>query len=129
MDTAPPVVASVNYQLQPVVTFNGTNWSVFHSAFTNYARQQGFYQMLGEDGRAEPEGDGAERWRQRMAQATTALTSGWVSSNVLCLFKYENDDNANTIWRRLCDFFGNVKDIRQMSLRDRAERLKQRDNA
>ena len=124
----PPVVTSVNYQLQPVVIFNGNNWSIFHAAFTNYARQQGFYTMLGDDGVQEPDGDGADRWRQRMAQATTALTSGWVSQNILSLFRYSNDENANSIWRKLNKHYGNITDIRQMSLRDRAERLKQKND-
>ena len=80
-----PVVATVNYQLQPVVCFNGRNWPQFNAAFLNYARQQGFYAMLGEGGANEPENN-ADQWRQRMAQATTALTSGWVSANVLSAF-------------------------------------------
>ena len=49
-----PIVATVNYALQPVVQFNGDNWAVFSAAFVNYAQQQGFYDMLGEDGNAEP---------------------------------------------------------------------------
>ena len=49
-----PVVATVNYQLQPVVTFTGNNWATFSAAFTNYARQQGFYGMLCEEGDNEP---------------------------------------------------------------------------
>ena len=73
-----PIVAQVNYSLQPVVQFNGENWSTFSAAFVNYARQQGFYGMLGDEGAREPE-QNAERWRQSMAQATTALCSGWVS--------------------------------------------------
>ena len=75
MEAAAPVVATVNYQLQPVVCFTGKNWSMFHAAFVNYARQQGFYTMLGEEGANEPQENG-DRWRQRMAQATTAITSG-----------------------------------------------------
>ena len=71
-----PVIAQVNYQLQPVVMFTGDNWSPFAAAFINYARQQSFYGMLGEDGAAEPEGDAREPWRRKMAQATTAITSG-----------------------------------------------------
>ena len=91
-----PVVATVNYQLQPVICFNGKNWSTFYAAFTNYARQQGFYTMLGDEGANEPNEQG-ERWRQRMAQATTALTSGWVSLNILATFKHNNTDNANVV--------------------------------
>ena len=72
METTAPVVAQMNYQLQPIVTFNGTNWATFHAAFINYARQQGFYAMLGEEGAEEPENN-AQTWRQRMAQATIAL--------------------------------------------------------
>ena len=83
--------------------------------------------MLGDEGANEPQENG-DRWRQRMAQATTAITSGWVSQHILAAFKHENDDNANTIWRRLNAHYANVTDIRQLSLRDRAERLKQRDN-
>ena len=80
-----PVVAHVNYQLQPVVQFTGDNWPTFSAAFRNYARQQGFYDILGDDGREEPR-ENAERWRQKMAQATTALCSGWVSDRVLPVF-------------------------------------------
>jgi hypothetical protein len=45
-----PVVAHVNYQLQPVIVFDGSNWPTFQSAFVNYARQQGFFDMLGAGG-------------------------------------------------------------------------------
>ena len=121
-----PVVATVNYQLQPVICFNGKNWSIFNAAFTNYARQQGFYTMLGDEGANEPNENG-DRWRQRMAQATTALTSGWVANNILSAFKHETDDNAHTIWRRLNAHYAHVTDVRQLSLRDRAERYKQSD--
>ena len=86
-----PVVATVNYQLQPVVCFNGRNWPQFNAAFINYARQQGFYAMLEEEGAREPE-EQADRWRQRMAQATTALTSGWVSQNILSAFVHDRSD-------------------------------------
>ena len=127
MEAQAPVVATVNYQLQPVICFTGKNWSIFHAAFVNYARQQGFYTILGEEGVNEPN-ENADRWRQRMAQATTAITSGWVSQNILAAFRHENDDNANTIWRRLTAHYANVTDIRQLSLRDRAERYRQRDN-
>ena len=73
-----PVAAHVQYQLQPVVTLKNDNWAVFEAAFMNYARQQQFAGMLGEEGAVEPE-QNVERWRQKMAQATTALTSGWVT--------------------------------------------------
>jgi hypothetical protein len=121
---AEPVVAQVHYQLQPVVAFTGSNWAMFHAAFTNYARQQGFFAMLGREGDEEPN-ENAERWRQRMAQATTALTSGWVNEEVLSIFRYSNTDNANTIWRRMNLYYGNITDIRQMRLRDVAERHRQ----
>ena len=65
-----PVVAHVNYQLQPVVVFDGRNWAMFQAAFENYARQQGFYEVLGDDGAEEPQDpkiqhDGARRWRKQ----------------------------------------------------------------
>jgi hypothetical protein len=80
--------------------------------------------MLGREGDEEPN-ENAERWRQRMAQATTALTSGWVNEEVLSIFRYSNTDNANTIWRRMNLYYGNITDIRQMRLRDVAERHRQ----
>lgn len=45
-----PVVAQVNYQLQPVVVFHGDNWAPFSAAFINYASQQGFVGILQEEG-------------------------------------------------------------------------------
>ena len=115
-------IANVTYSLQPVVQFNGDNWATF----LNYARQQGFYDLLGEDGVNEPR-ENPERWRQRMAQATTALCSGWVSDRVLPVFQYTSDENANSIWRRISSHYNNVTDIRSLSLRDRAEGFKQTD--
>ena len=120
-----PVVASINYQLQPIVQFDGNNWATFRAAFTNYARQQGFFDVLGEAGNEEPR-ENAERWRQRMAQATTALCSGWVSDKILPVFRYNAFENANCIWRKLNNHYNNITDIRSLSLRDRAERFKQR---
>ena len=104
-----PVVAHVNYQLQPVIVFNGENWAVFRAAFENYARQQGFFEMLGQDGAdLEEPAENPNRWRQRMAQATTALTAGWLTEKMLALHRYSNIDNANTTWRRLCRTFANT---------------------
>ena len=57
---------------------------MFSAAFVNYARQQGFYDVLGEDGEREPR-ENADPWRRKMAQATTALCSGWVSDRILPL--------------------------------------------
>ena len=122
---AAPIAATVNYALQPVVVFNGDNWSAFSAAFVNYARQQGFYSMLGVEGEQEPEG-GADTWRKSMAQATTALSSGWIEHKVLNVFKYSTFDNANIIWKRLTAHYSNVTDIRQLTLRDKAERCRQR---
>ena len=79
-----PVIANVNYQMQPVnnCDFQGReNWSVFQAAFENYACQQGFFQMLGDDGDREP-GENPDAWRRKMAQATTSLTSGWLSDKI-----------------------------------------------
>ena len=95
-----PILGQINYQLQPVVMFAGDNWSPFAAAFLNYARQQGFYGMLREDGAEEPDGDAREPWRRKMAQATTAITSGWVSEKILSVFRSSTHDNAHTIWRR-----------------------------
>ena len=120
-----PVVANINYSLQPVVQFNGDNWSTFSAAFVNYARQQGFYSMLEREGEREPE-ENADRWRQKMAQATTALCSGWVSDRVLPVFRYDTDENAHSIWRRMRAHYGHITDIRQMGLRRRAEEYKQK---
>ena len=61
-----------------------------------------------------------------MAQATTALSSGWVEHKVLNVFKYSTFDNANIIWKRLTAHYSNVTDIRQLTLRDKAERCRQR---
>ena len=121
------IVASVNYQLQPVVKFTGDNWAMFSAAFINYARQQGFYGMLCEKGNHEPN-EHVERWRQKMGQATTALTSGWVSDYILGLFRYSNRENANVIWGRMHKHYSNVTDVRQMRLRERAEGCKQQEN-
>ena len=115
----------VNYSLQPVVQFNGENWATFRAAFTNYARQQGFFDVLGEAGDQEPR-ENPEPWRRRMAQATTALCSGWVSDKILPVFRYDAHENANCIWRKLNGHYNNITDIRSLSLRDRAERFKQR---
>ena len=120
----PAIATTVNYSLQPVVKFNGDNWSAFQAAFENYARQQDFFNMLGDDGRAEPDAN-PERWRRQMAQATTALVSGWVSEKILAIFRLNNTDNAHVIWGRLQQHYSNVTDIPQLHLRDRAERLKQ----
>ena len=119
-----PIAATVNYSLQPAVQFTGENWSVFNAAFSNYARQQGFYGMLGEEGAEEPRENQAT-WRRLMAQATTELNSGWVSDKVLPVFRHATDDNAHTIWRRMKAHYSNVTDIRQLQLRDKAERYKQ----
>jgi hypothetical protein len=122
-----PVIANVNYQMQPVVVFDGTNWAVFQSAFENYARQQGFYPMLTEDGRAEPEVN-ADRWRQRMAQATTALTSGWITDKMLGLWRHSNNDNAYTIYSRIRAYYGEATGLRALTARDRVERYRQGDD-
>ena len=118
------VLANVNYSMQPVVKFTGENWSTFCAAFTNYARQQGFFDVLGEGGAAEPEAN-VDRWRQRMAQATTALCSGWVSDKILSVFRYSSDENAHSLWRKLTMYYGNITDVRQLQLRDQAERFRQ----
>ena len=60
-----------------------------------------------------------------MAQATTALCSGWVSDRILPLFRYSSDENAHSILRKLTNHFNNINDIRAMSLRDRAKRFRQ----
>ena len=120
-----PIVAQVQYQLQPVMTLKGDNWAIFEAAFMNYARHQQFAQMLGEEGAVEPEQD-VERWRRKKAQATTALTSGWVSQSILDVFRYSANDNAFTLWKRISHHYGNVTDARQLTLRDRVERFKQR---
>ena len=122
-----PIAANINYTLQPVVVFNGENWSSFSAAFTNYARQQGFFSMLGPDGEREPD-DGLERWRRNMALATTALNSGWIDHKILLVFKYSNFDNANIIWKILEMHYANITDIRQLNLRDRVERFRQQPN-
>ena len=122
-----PVVAQVQYQLQPVVVLQGDNWAVFEAAFMNYARQQGFATMLEDEGAVEPN-ENLQRWRQRMAQATTAITSGWVSQSILDVFRYSATDNAHSLWRRLRQHYGNITDVRQLSLRDCVERFKQRDD-
>ena len=61
-----------------------------------------------------------------MAQPTTALCSGWVSDKILPVFRYNTFENANCIWRKLNGHYNNITDIRSLSLRDRAERYKQR---
>ena len=124
MAEALPVAANVNYSLQPVVQFTGENWSIFNAAFSNYARQQGFYGVLGEEGAREPE-EHPERWRQKMAQDTTALCSGWMRDKVLFVFRYTSGENAHSLWRKLSMFYGNITDVRQLQLRDRAERYRQ----
>ena len=73
----------------------------------------------------EPQ-ENPERWRQKMAQATTALTAGWLSEKMLNLNRYSNTDNANTIWRRLCNSHSRVTGLKQMQLKDRVERCVQR---
>ena len=97
---------------------------MFQAAFENYARQQGFYEMLGEEGAAEPQ-ENAARWRQKMAQATTALTAGWVSMKILGLHRLSNTDNAHALYRRLLRSYSNVTDRRQISLRDEVDRCVQ----
>ena len=82
------------------------------------------YGVLGEEGAREPE-EHPERWRQKMAQATTALCSGWVSDKVLSVFRYTSSENAHSLWRKLSIFYGNITDVRQLQLRDRAERYRQ----
>ena len=109
MAEALPVAAHVNYSLQPVVQFNGSNWSTFYTAFSNYAGQQGFFGVLGQEGVEEPQ-ENPERWRQRMAQATTALCSGWVSDRILSVFRYNSNEDAHTLWRKLSAHYGNVTD-------------------
>ena len=113
-----PVLANINYQLQPHVKLTRENWAIFEAAFGNYATQQGFFEAL-EAGDVAP---------AKMAQATHALTSGWVDNRVLSLFRHTASDNAYDIWTRMQQFYGRNSDIRKMSLRDRAERYKQGPN-
>ena len=70
--------------------------------------------MLGDDGQAEPDAD-PERWRRQMAQATTALVSGWISEKILAIFRLNNTDNAHVIWGRLQQHYSNVTDIRSFT--------------
>ena len=83
--------------------------------------------MLGPEGQEDLGDNTVDRWRQKMAHATTALISGWVSPQILDVFRYSNTDDANTLWRRLQKHYGNITDDRQLTLRDRVERFKQRD--
>jgi hypothetical protein len=112
---APAPENVITYTMTPHVKFDGENWAVFKSAFSDYARQHGFHGELA----------GTSDDARRLAQATTALCSGWIAPKVLSLFKLSATDTAPVIWARLEAYYGRESDVRKMSLRDRAERRKQ----
>ena len=99
---APEVVAVVQHNHQAVTVFDGSNALNFNMAFTNFAKQQGFYDII--DGTRPRPGDNEQRaqnaWDRLNAQALNSLRS-WIAPKKLHLFLYSQDDTAREVWERI----------------------------
>ena len=97
----PEVVAVVQHNHQAVILFDGSNAINFTMAFSNFAKQQGFWELV-EGTRLRPnDGDPTqERWDRQNAQALNSLRS-WISPRKLHLFLYSPDDTARDVWQRI----------------------------
>ena len=95
----PEVVAVVQHNHQAVTVFDGTNGLDFTMAFTNFARQQGFWDIV--DGtRPRPPNNndrGQQQWDRQNGKALNALRS-WIAPRRLHLFLYSPDDTAHDVW-------------------------------
>ena len=96
----PAVVAVVQHNHQAVTIFDGSNSLNFKMAFTNFARQQGFWDLI--DGtRLRPDGAGIARddWDRQNGQALNSLRS-WIAPKILHIYLYCTEDTAREVWLR-----------------------------
>ena len=86
---------------QAVTIFDGTNGLNFEMAFSNFARQQGFWDIV--DGtRPRPvDNDRAQQqWDRQNGQALNCLRS-WIAPKKLHLYLYSPEDTAREVWMRI----------------------------
>ena len=98
---APNVVAVVQHNHQVVTVFDGNNAINFTMAFSNFAKQQGFWDIVnGTTERPDEDERAQERWDRQNAQALNSLRS-WIAPRKLHLFLYSPEDTARDVWMRI----------------------------